>query len=876
MDTLFAAGQRRYVESLSSYARQFLNRMDKPDVESIKGLCPAIAIDQKTSNRSRRATVGSLTELYDFLRLMFARIGTTYSPVSGRPVRKHTVDDVTAAVAKAKPKDKLVITFPVATDKNGDRTFEVLQQKGFTRLYVDKKPVRFEDAKDLTNKKTVEVLVDRLVVKHDDDEFYSRLADSVQTAFFESGGECLLHNLTEETTRRYNNRFEEDGISFVEPDPHFFNFNNPIGACKKCEGYGSIIGIDPDLVIPDKRRSVYDDAIACWRGHTMSKWLDKFLAAADAIKFPIHRAVSDLTEEEYNLLWTGNADFKGLDQFFSYLESKSYKIQYRVMLSRYRGKTKCTECNGSRLRKETKYVKVGGAHIGQLLMWPISTLKSFFTDLDLTQNERDICKRLLPEITNRLDMLLDVGLGYLTLNRTADTLSGGEAQRIKLTRSLGSNLTSSLYILDEPSIGLHPRDNDRLFSVLESLRDMGNTVVVVEHDEDFMRRADYLVDMGPKAGSHGGRVVFAGSPKDLPSSGTLTTDYLGGDRSIELPEIRREMVNRISIKGAAHFNLKNIDIDVPLQALTVISGVSGSGKSTLVRKILYPALRRRLRQTADKPGVFTELTGDIKKVQGVEWIDQNPLGRSSRSNPVTYVKAYDSIRELYSQQGLAKARGYKPKVFSFNVDGGRCENCKGDGEVVVEMQFLADVHLTCEVCKGKRFKKEILEVTYKEKNIYDVLEMTVSDALNFFASEAAIIKALQPLEDVGLGYVRLGQSSNTLSGGEAQRVKLASFLSKGSQNGSLLFIFDEPTTGLHFHDIKQLLNAFNALIQNGHSVLVIEHHPDIIKCADWLIELGPEGGEEGGNLIYQGVPEGILNVSDSPTAPFIASKLNNK
>lgn len=875
MDTLFAEGQRRYVESLSSYARQFLNRMDKPDVDSIKGLCPAIAIDQKTSNRSRRATVGSLTEIYDFLRLLFARVGRTISPVSGREVRKHDPGDVADAVLHMGEGARVAITYPWTPGDDPDRAIELLRQKGFTRLYRDGRPVKLDglDPADLWPEP--EVLVDRVVVKADDDELSTRIADSAQTAFFESHGDCLVHDVDNGGTRRFNNRFEADGMAFTEPDPHFFNFNNPIGACPRCDGFGTIIGIDEDLVFPDRSMSVYEGAIACWRGEKMSTWRDKLVRSAIDFDFPVHRAIEDLTDEEYDLLWEGNDHFKGLHAFFRHLESKSYKIQYRVMLSRYRGKTRCTECKGGRLRPETRYVTVHGRHINELLTAPLTEVHAFFQSIELTDYEQQVCKQLMPEIMWRLDMMLDVGLGYLTLNRTADTLSGGEAQRIKLTRSLGSNLTSSLYILDEPSIGLHPRDNVRLLKVLRSLRDLGNTVVVVEHDEDFMRAADHLIDMGPRAGIHGGRVVFEGAPDHIEDGDGLTADYLSDRRSIPVPDQRRPMVNRIHITGARQFDLKNIDVDIPLNALTCVAGVSGSGKTTLIQSILYPALKRHLGLSGDKPGQHTELGGDLDRISAVEMVDQNPLGRSSRSNPVTYVKAYDPIRALYADQQLARVRGFKPKAFSFNVDGGRCDHCKGEGEVVVEMQFLADVHLTCEVCKGRRFKDEVLEVTYRDRSIHEVLEMSVDEALDFFADESAIVSGLQPLQDVGLGYVKLGQSSNTLSGGEAQRVKLAAFLSKGASADPVLFIFDEPTTGLHFHDIQQLLTAFDALIANGHTVLVIEHHPDVLKCADWLVELGPDGGRAGGHLVFQGPPEGILDVDDSPTAVFLRDKLSS-
>jgi len=896
IDTLYAEGQRRYVESLSSYARQFLTRMDKPDVDYIKGLCPAIAIEQKVSTRTTRSSVGSLTEIYDYLRLLFARIGKTYSPASGELVIKHEVKDVIDFIFKLKDDEKVYIYFEDKVNKPLAEHLNLLLQKGFTRVKFKGEVAKIEELFEKTapsksppkgeTSKSLMVLVDRIVVKQDED-LKSRVADSVQTAFSEGHGECIIEYPSakqkvsplggdlEGAGIRFSNKFEADGITFEEPSPNFFNFNNPYGACKTCEGFGSVMGIDEDLVIPDKELSVYEGAIAPWRGEKMSEWAEPLIKKGVLFDFPIHRAYKDLSTKEKKLIWEGNNYFNGLNAFFKYLEEKSYKIQYRVMASRYRGKTTCPDCKGSRVRADAQYVKVNDKSITDMLLLPIKDLHVFFKDIELSKEQNKIAERILVEIKNRLQTMMDVGLGYLTLIRLSNTLSGGETQRINLTRSIGSNLTSSLYILDEPSIGLHQRDTERLIKVLKNLRDLGNTVVIVEHDEDIMKQSDHIVDMGPEAGIYGGEVMYNGSAKDLLKSNTLTAQYLNGDLEIHYNPKRRKPSNWIEITGASQHNLKNIDVKVPLNALTVVSGVSGSGKTTLIKKIFYPALMRLFDGAGEKPGQFRELKGDMRSITAVEMIDQNPLGRSSRSNPVTYVKAYDGIRDLFSKQQLSKIRGYQPKDFSFNVEGGRCETCKGDGEVIVEMQFLADVHLKCEACNGKKFKEEILEVQYKGKNIYEILELSVDEAMEFFKENNDIILKMAPLRNVGLGYVKLGQSSSTLSGGEAQRVKLASFLTRGSAPDPILFIFDEPTTGLHFHDINKLVSSFNQLIEAGHSVVVIEHNMDVIKCADWLIDLGPDGGDEGGQLVYQGVPEGIIGVKNSYTATYLKPKLQH-
>jgi excinuclease ABC subunit A len=889
IDTLFAEGQRRYVESLSAYARQFLMRMKKPEVDYIKGICPAIAIEQKVSTSNARSTVGTLTEVYDFLRLLYARVGRTISPVSGELVKKHEVSDVIDFIQGYPDGARIQLYIPLPykyKDRILRQELELLMQKGYTRVLYEgqltliqellEKPLDFLD-KRLEDVKAVGllILIDRFIVQHDDPENAKRMADSVQTAFYESEGECLADVIGDER-REFNNRFELDGITFVEPTPQLFNFNNPYGACPTCEGFSLVMGIDEDKVVPDKTLSVFEGAIACWKGEKYGLWLEQLLKNAHQFDFPVHRAFQDLSKEERKLLWTGNKYFDGLQSFFKELEEKTYKIQNRVMLARYRGRTLCPTCEGGRLRKEATYVKVAERNISELVDIPVEELLDFVNTIEFNDFDQKVGRRLMLEITNRLRFMCEVGLGYLTLNRLSSSLSGGETQRINLTRTLGSNLTSSMYILDEPSVGLHPRDTGRLVEVLKALRDLGNTVIVVEHEEDMIKNADYLVDMGPEAGIHGGEVVFAGDYNDIYSetSDSLTAKYMSGRMKIPLPALRRKPGNKLLIKGARQNNLKNIDVTIPLNALTVITGVSGSGKTTLVKQILYPALKKHFGENyAKAPGSFSALEGDLKAISQVEMVDQNPIGKSSRSNPVTYVKAYDAIRELMTKQQLSKIRGYKPAHFSFNVDGGRCDACKGEGEQVIEMQFLADVRLECEECKGKRFKSDILEVQYKGKNIYEILDLSVEEALVFFKEVKEVVGKLQPLFEVGLGYVKLGQSSSTLSGGEAQRVKLASFLGKERVTEHLLFIFDEPTTGLHFHDIHKLLIALNALVERGHAVLVVEHNMEVIKCADWVIDLGPEGGKEGGYLVFQGTPEELAQAPSSYTGQFLREKL---
>ena len=882
IDTLFAEGQRRYAESLSAYARQFMARMVKPDVDYIKGLCPAIAIEQKVITRTPRSTVGSMTEIYDYLRLLYARTGKTISPVSGREVKKDDVNDVIAAIANQQAGDKVLILIPFKQHKNRKPLEElnILMQKGFSRLY-NGEILRIEELIESANQKTgavpkltgdTYVLVDRLVVKAFDDDDRHRMADSIGTAFYEGEGELMLevNGTTGVTKLHFSNRFELDGMQFEEPVPNLFSFNNPFGACPTCEGFSQVLGIDEDLVIPDRRLSVYEGAVAPWKGEKLGLWKDQFIRGARKFNFPVHKAVIDLTKEQYKILWEGNEFVNGIDEFFKEVEQNLYKVQYRVLLSRYRGRTECPDCDGYRLRKEALYVKVSGKHIGELCEMPVKDLAQWFASVQLSEYDTQVSKRILIEISHRLKTLLDVGLGYLTLNRLANSLSGGESQRIQLTRSLGSNLTNSLYILDEPSIGLHSRDTERLIRVLKELRDLGNTVVVVEHDEMMMRQADYIIDMGPLASHLGGEVVAQGDYNGIiKNDKSLTGKYLRGDLKIEAPRIVRKWNRSVSIEGARQNNLQNVDVTFPLNLLCVVSGVSGSGKTTLVKQILYPALKKLKGEPVDKTGLHKAVTGDIDYISQIEMVDQNPIGKSSRSNPVTYIKAWDEVRDLFSKQPLSKMRGFQPKHFSFNVDGGRCDTCKGEGEQIVEMQFLADVHLTCEVCGGKKFKEEVLEVTYKEKNVYEVLEMSVDEALEFFKDEKDIINKIKPLSDVGLGYVKLGQSSDTLSGGEAQRVKLASFLGKGRGQGHILFIFDEPTTGLHFHDIKKLLTSFNALIEQGHSILVIEHNTDVIKSADWIIDLGPEAGDGGGQIVYAGIPEGLKKVKESYTGRFL-------
>jgi excinuclease ABC subunit A len=881
IDTLFAEGQRRYAESLSSYARQFMQRMNKPEVDFIKGLCPAIAIEQKVITRTPRSTVGSMTELYDYLRLLFAKVGTTLSPISGREVKKDDVADVIKAIEGLATGDKVLILVPFKQHANRDvkEELKILLQKGFSRIYFQEEILRIEtllESDALSNKIIPSsssggayLLIDRLIVKDFDEDDIHRISDSAGTAFYEGEGELMLE-INGDRFIPFSNKFELDGITFEEPVPNLFSFNNPFGACPTCEGFSQVLGVDADLVIPNKQLSVYEGAVAPWKGEKLGQWKEQFIRAAKHFNFPVHQPVIELTDDQVRVLWEGNEHANGINDFFKEVEQNLYKVQYRVLLSRYRGRTLCSDCKGYRLRKEALYIKIAHQHIGQLCAMPVKDLKNWFDQLQLSEYQQQVAKRILIEIHHRIKTLLDVGLGYLTLNRLANSLSGGESQRIQLTRSLGSNLTNSLYILDEPSIGLHSRDTVKLIGVLKELRDLGNTVVVVEHDEMMMREADYIIDMGPLASHLGGEVVAAGNYEELiADEKSLTGKYLKGELQIEAPKTLRKWNKSISIKGAKQNNLKNISVEFPLNVFCVVSGVSGSGKTTLVKQILYPALQKLKGEGVEKAGIHKSIEGDIESIAQIEMIDQNPIGKSSRSNPVTYIKAYDEIRELYSEQSLSKIRGFLPKHFSFNVDAGRCDACKGEGEQVVEMQFLADVHLNCEICGGKRFKEEVLEVAYKGKNIYDVLEMSVDEAILFFSAEADVAKKIQPLSDVGLGYIKLGQSSNTLSGGEAQRVKLASFLGKGKSQGNILFIFDEPTTGLHFHDIKKLLTSFNALIEQGHTILVIEHNTDVIKSADWVIDLGPEAGDAGGSLVYAGTPAGLIKCKESHTGKFL-------
>ena len=875
-DTLYAEGQRRYVESLSSYARQFLGRLNKPKVDSIKGISPAIAIEQKVNSTNPRSTVGTTTEIYDYLKLLYTRIGKTISPISGKEVKKDNVTDVINFLKKFKEGEKLLLLAPIILEKG--RTIEnkllALLQQGYARIKLGDRIVRLDDLKGEKLPKKIYLVVDRIITKNDED-FLNRLADAVEIAFFEGKGELQIENISNSSLTVFNNRFEADGISFLSPNIHLFSFNNPYGACKTCEGYGDVIGIDSDLVVPNTALSVFENAIFPWRGESMSWYRDQLVNAAYKFDFPIHKPWFELSEDQKLLIWEGNEHFRGLNDFFEELTSKSYKIQNRVMLSRYRGKTMCNTCKGKRLRKEASYVKINGTSLQELVELPLEKVIDFFNCIQLNKYDKEIAKRLLIEINNRLEFLNKVGLNYLTLNRKSNTLSGGESQRINLATSLGSSLVGSMYILDEPSIGLHPKDTERLIEVLKSLRDLGNTVIVVEHDEDIMKAADEIIDIGPEAGSFGGEVVATGNYKNLLQSNSLTAQYLNGTLSIEIPAQRRTSENSIQLFGARQHNLKNIDVQFPLGCFTAITGVSGSGKSTLVKKILYPAILKEVGGYGEKPGQFSKLEGNFSSIKNVEFVNQNPIGRSSRSNPVTYIKAYDDIRSLFSKQKLADIRGYKPKHFSFNVDGGRCEKCKGEGEVTIEMQFMADVHLECDACKGKRFKKEVLEVQFHKKNIHDVLQMTVEDAIHFFSTngETKITNKLQPLQDVGLGYVQLGQSSSTLSGGEAQRIKLASFLIKGTTKEKTLFIFDEPTTGLHFHDINKLLKSFYALLDKGHTVIVVEHNMDLIKCADHVIDLGIDGGEKGGDLIAQGTPEEVAKNKKSYTAAYLSEKI---
>lgn len=886
-DTVYAEGQRRYVESLSSYARQFLGRMNKPEVDFISGIPPAIAIEQKVNTRNPRSTMGTSTEIYDYLRLLYSRIGKTYSPVSGKEVKRHSVDDVVAFISKQNEKTRILILSPnkIPGNIDIDEYLSFLKKQGFNRIKVDNKILKINDDTSvsgvLQHNQEISVIIDRIIADKDPDNM-SRIADSVQTAFITGHGRCIVESETQDNniSEEFSNKFEADGIEFIEPNEHLFSFNNPLGACPVCEGYGKIIGIDEDLVIPDQYLSVYDDAIACWKGEKMKKWKDRLMRNSSLFDFPIHKPWYQLTQEQKQLIWDGNRYFYGLNRFFQYLEKKKYKIQYRVMLSRYRGKTTCPECKGHRLRKESTYVRIKGRAIHELTSIPVSEVYEFFKNLKLSRHEEEIGGRILSEIRSRLEFLLNVGLPYLTLNRLSSTLSGGESQRINLATSLGSSLIGSLYILDEPSIGLHPRDTNLLVEVLKNLRDIGNTVIVVEHEEEIIISSDQIIDIGPEAGRFGGELVYQGSFEKLKEAKTLTADYIAGRKKIPVPSVRRPWNNYIRIKGARENNLKDIDVSFPLNTITLVTGVSGSGKSTLVNDILYPAIYNSIAGFSRKPGKHRAIEGDISLLRGVEMVDQDPIGRSSRSNPVTYLKAFDEIRKLFAEQQASVQADFKASHFSFNIDGGRCDECKGEGIIRVEMQFMADVELTCEECKGKRFKKEILEVKYRDKNIYDVLEMTINEAIEFFSADSGktvkrIADRLQPLADVGLGYVRLGQSSSTLSGGESQRVKLAYYLAQEKMHDHILFIFDEPTTGLHFHDINKLLSSLNALVERGHSVILIEHNVEMIKNADWIIDLGPEGGEKGGYVVFEGVPEDIIECKRSYTGKWLSGKISN-
>ncbi len=880
-DTLYAEGQRRYVESLSSYARQFLGRINKPKVEYIKGIAPAVAIEQKVNTTNARSTVGTSTEIYDYLKLLYARIGKTFSPISGNEVKKHTVTDVIDTVKTFDEESKWLLLAPIYEIKERSiiDQLKIALQQGFARLFYKNETKRIDEfVEEFESKKIkaedIQLIIDRLVVRHEED-FYNRLSDAVDTAFFEGKGVLHLYELGTGNQLEFNNKFELDGITFLEPNIHLFSFNNPYGACPKCDGFGTTIGIDEDLVIPNTALSVYENAVYPWRGESMSWYRDQLVNNSHKFDFPIHKPFYELTYEQKQLVWEGNSYFTGLNYFFKDLEANNYKIQNRVLLSRYRGKTKCNVCNGKRLRPEANYVKVANRTISDLVDLPINELRDFFKTIQLNEFESKVAKRLLLEINNRLQFLSDVGLDYLTINRRSSTLSDGESQRINLATSLGSSLVGSMYILDEPSIGLHSRDSEKLIEVLKDLRDLGNTVIIVEHDEDVMKAADQIIDIGPEAGVLGGKLMAQGTFKEILKADTLTAKYLNGDLQIEVPKKRRPVKNYIEVKGARENNLQNIDVVFPLDCLTMVSGVSGSGKSTLVKKILYPALEKHLTGASEKPGQFNEITGSFSHIKHIEYVDQNPIGKSSRSNPISYIKAYDDIRDLFAKQQLSKMRNYQPKHFSFNVEGGRCEVCKGDGVVTIEMQFMADVHLECETCKGKRFKKEILEVNFEGKNIFNVLNLTVDESMEFFTKhkQDKIVQKIQPLQDVGLGYVALGQSSSTLSGGEAQRVKLATFLGKGAVKERALFIFDEPTTGLHFHDIQKLLQSFQALIEKGHSIIVIEHNLDMIKCADYVIDIGPDGGKNGGNVVATGTPEEIVKNKKSITGVYLKEKL---
>ncbi|MCA8832130.1 excinuclease ABC subunit UvrA [Hymenobacter pini] len=899
-DTLYAEGQRMYVESLSSYARQFLGRMDKPDVDYIRGISPAIAIEQKVSIKNNRSTVGTSTEIYDYLKLLFARVGRTYSPVSGEQVKKDNVADVVDYLMRLPEGTRVMLLAPLLPSEAGrpmSKELDLLLQKGYSRVVVNGETAFIEEL-IAEGQPEVEgevfIMVDRAAIQPGDEDLMFRLSDSVQTAFFEGHGTCIVQvssssllvssseNQPETSnqkpeTRIFSDRFELDGLVFEEPSVNFFSFNNPYGACQTCEGFGSVLGIDEDLVIPDKSLTVYEGAIAPWRTDKQSEWLKPLLKNGIRFDFPIHRPYNELSEAERNLLWKGNKYFDGLDAYFKWVSEQTHKIQYRVLQSRYRGRTTCPDCRGTRLRKDAQYVKIQGQSITDLVLLPVSRALEFFQNLDLPEHEAKVAERLVTEVTNRLEYLNRVGLGYLTLNRLSSTLSGGESQRISLATSLGSALVGSMYILDEPSIGLHPKDAEQLIGVLRSLQELGNTVIVVEHEDKMMEQADQIIDIGPEAGSGGGTLQFQGSYEEVLESDTYTGQYLSGRMQVAVPKVRRPWRNALELTGARENNLKNVSVKFPLNVMTVVTGVSGSGKSTLIRRILAPALLKQLGGGAgEATGKFDRLMGVNGQVTHVEFVDQNPIGKSSRSNPVTYVKAYDAIRTLFADQQLAKARGFKPSHFSFNIDGGRCEVCQGEGQVKIEMQFMADIYLTCEACEGRKFKQDILDVQFKDKSINDVLEMTIEDSIEFFKDQPKIVERLKPLDDVGLGYIRLGQSANTLSGGEAQRVKLASFLTKGNtlQNDKILFIFDEPSTGLHFHDINKLMTALNALVEQGNSVLIIEHNMDIIKCADWIIDLGPEGGINGGHLLFEGTPEEMVKFKDTNhTARFLAEKL---
>ncbi len=881
-DTLYAEGQRRYIESLSSYARQFLGKLNKPETDYIKGIAPAVAIEQKVISSNPRSTVGTTTEIYDYLKILFARVGRTISPISGNEVKKHSVSDVVDYLKTLPEGEKALIVCSInGFEKYGvERQLDLLKQQGYIRLLLNNEILDLDET-IANHPKGIEnalLVIDRLsVVFNEENE--SRYADSISLAFLEGHGDCSIILMKDFSKVDFSNRFELDGMEFQEPNEHFFTFNNPFGACKTCEGFGQVIGIDPDLVIPNQNLSVYEGAVAPWKGESMGEYLNELVFNAKKFDFPIHRSYAELTEKEKEVLWNGNKYFTGINGFFKFVESQTYKIQYRVMLSRYRGRTECPDCKGTRLRKDANYVKVDGHSITDVVLMPIEESHALFSGLNLSDYDRQVSKRILPEIISRLSFLKDVGLGYLTLNRQSNSLSGGESQRINLATSLGSSLVGSMYILDEPSIGLHPKDTARLIKVLHNLRDLGNTVIVVEHEEEMMQAADEILDIGPMAGMFGGEVVFQGKHDQLiHASNSLTADYLTGKRSIPIPKKRRAVKNKVTITGARQYNLKNITVDIPLFNLVCVTGVSGSGKSTLIKEIVYPALRKELGVFGDSIGNFGQITGDIKLVKAIEFVDQNPIGKSSRSNPITYVKAFDDIRDLFAKQPLAKMRGYKPGFFSFNVEGGRCEMCEGEGEITVGMQFMADVHLECETCAGKRYKQETLEVEYRGINIADLLEMDIQTALDFFKEgkdklEDKIVEKIQPLVNVGLGYLKVGQSSSTLSGGEAQRIKLASFLSKGINAPSTLFIFDEPTTGLHFHDIDKLIIAFNSLIDAGHSIVVIEHNTEVIKCADHVIDLGPEGGKNGGNILFTGTPEELIKQTDNSTGQFLKPKM---